>query len=770
MISRTVVTWPTLAELCVPPQTGGGKGQRKTRQKAEKPKEERRQYCFRKRKEVNYMTLEVPNDDEFIYCEECDQEFQRDCPEHGPFHVVDDTAVEVKKRGDPQRAVKTLPPGLEVRESGIPNAGLGAFATQLFPTRSRFGPYQVRRVTDPDIAHASGYCWQISSDKGYSYFVDAKDCKAANWMRYLNCARTRAEQNVTAYQHCGEVYYRAHCDIQPGTEILMWYGREYGKELGIIREEDEPRKKKRPSVTQLEPDKDKDSDEHLTCSDSDVRTSDIEFSDSDDSRHQQNINRPRVMKKPPTHTPSLPRSANTPGSLLSLDRSHVCHCCSAAFVLFNSLKLHVKHVHGENLQVVLPVASTPDGCGDGNHGDNMGKDVVNASNGKAVERMKEENDRKNIGKKDEGKRDGPHGTGVGPQDGPHGTGVGHGMVPMGQVWGHGMVPMGQVWGHGMVPMGQVWGHGMVPMGQVWGHGMVPMGQVWGHGMVPMRQVWGHGIVPMGQVWVHGMVPMGQVWGHRMVPMRQVWVGRGNRIKEPANRNKEPANRNKEPANRNKEPANRNKEPANRHKEPANRNKEPANRNKEPANRNKEPANRNKEPANRNEEPANRNKEPANRNKEPANRNKEPANRNNESANRNKEPANRNKEPANRNKEPANRNEEPANRNKEPANRNKEPANRNKEPANRNKEPANRNEDFKQLVNEAQRNGASPSEESASILGVGRSNLDIDVPHGGRMNCLVSPLRLARLKQGPHWDLWAPRTNSPRQSLERLHFS
>ncbi|KAL8621419.1 hypothetical protein ACOMHN_048219 [Nucella lapillus] len=38
--------------------------------------------------------------------------------------------------------------------------------------------------------------------------------------------------------------------------------------------------------------------------------------------------------------------------------------------------------------------------------------------------------------------------------------------------------------------------------------------------------------------------------------------------------------------------------------------------------------------------------------------------------------------------------------------------------------------------------------------MGRSILDIDVPHGGRTNCLVSPLRLSSLKQGPHWDLRA----------------
>ncbi|KAL8596563.1 hypothetical protein ACOMHN_020385 [Nucella lapillus] len=75
---------------------------------------------------------------------------------------------------------------------------------------------------------------------------------------------------------------------------------------------------------------------------------------------------------------------------------------------------------------------------------------------------------------------------------------------------------------------------------------------------------------------------------------------------------------------------------------------------------------------------------------------------------------------------------------------------------RKRKGTNRNEELKQLVNDVQHEGkgAAPSEGSASILRVGRSNLDIDVPHGGRMNCLVSPLRLSRLKQVPHWDLRA----------------
>ena len=57
---------------------------------------------------------------------------------------------------------------------------------------------------------------QISNGEGSvgSYFVDAINCQTANWMRYVNCARTIAEQNVTAFQYCGEIYYRAHRDIE----------------------------------------------------------------------------------------------------------------------------------------------------------------------------------------------------------------------------------------------------------------------------------------------------------------------------------------------------------------------------------------------------------------------------------------------------------------------------------------------------------------------------------------------------------------------------
>ncbi|XP_070174303.1 histone-lysine N-methyltransferase PRDM9-like [Littorina saxatilis] len=376
------------------------------RQKHEKTKEEPHCYSLRTRKETNYMKLEVPNDDEFLYCEECNQEHEGDCPVHGPLLHVEDAQVPVKKRRDPNRALKTLPPGLEVKESGIPNAGLGVFATKFFPLRSRFGPYEGRSVSDPDIAHTSGYCWQICLDDRSSHFVDAKDCKTANWMRYVNCACSTPEQNVTAYQHCGEIYYRAHTLIPPGTEILVWYGREYAKELGIIREdEDKPKGIKTAHLISFEielslsgvyfiydvlfihicyfaaePKQEQSAFDSLTFSD--IATSDIGFTDSDDKKSSGKKRKkvkktPALTKKePPGHqaTPSSSsdrQKAAASSSLLSQDRPNVCQRCNAAFVQFISLRIHMASAHGEKLLSVPRESCRPNGIV-GNHGDRKG--------------------------------------------------------------------------------------------------------------------------------------------------------------------------------------------------------------------------------------------------------------------------------------------------------------------------------------------------------------------------------------------------------------
>ncbi len=53
-------------------------------------------------------------------------------------------------------------------------------------------------------------------------------------MRYVNCARFNGEQNLMAFQYCRAIYYRTSRVIKTGEELLVWYGDEYGEELGLL--------------------------------------------------------------------------------------------------------------------------------------------------------------------------------------------------------------------------------------------------------------------------------------------------------------------------------------------------------------------------------------------------------------------------------------------------------------------------------------------------------------------------------------------------------
>ncbi|CAL1533820.1 unnamed protein product, partial [Lymnaea stagnalis] len=141
--------------------------------------------------------------------------------------------TECEKGLDSSYCWKTLPQGLAIKTSKIQGAGLGVVATKFFPARTRFGPYVGKKEKNEEVAHESGYSWQIYKDGKPSHVVNGSDPSDSNWMRFVNCARHEDEQCVTAYQHGGEIYYRTHKDVHPGTEILVYYGDSYAKELGI---------------------------------------------------------------------------------------------------------------------------------------------------------------------------------------------------------------------------------------------------------------------------------------------------------------------------------------------------------------------------------------------------------------------------------------------------------------------------------------------------------------------------------------------------------
>ncbi|CAB4015366.1 zinc finger 3 homolog [Paramuricea clavata] len=66
------------------------------------------------------------------------------------------------------------------------------------------------------------------------HVIDGINTERSNWIRYVNCAQCENEQNRTAYQYEGEIYYRVYKEIEAGSELLVWYGDEYGEELVLL--------------------------------------------------------------------------------------------------------------------------------------------------------------------------------------------------------------------------------------------------------------------------------------------------------------------------------------------------------------------------------------------------------------------------------------------------------------------------------------------------------------------------------------------------------
>ncbi|KAE8740700.1 hypothetical protein FOCC_FOCC013792 [Frankliniella occidentalis] len=138
-------------------------------------------------------------------CDDCQVEWEGDCPLHGPLLVVADTEVAV---GHPDRALLTVPPQLAVLVSKIPGAGLGVWTREAVPRRILRGGKR-------------------------THCVDALDMTTSNWMRFVNCARHSGEENVVPYQLGGRLYYRTVRDVPANTELLTWYGDSYARDLGI---------------------------------------------------------------------------------------------------------------------------------------------------------------------------------------------------------------------------------------------------------------------------------------------------------------------------------------------------------------------------------------------------------------------------------------------------------------------------------------------------------------------------------------------------------
>ncbi|KAM9279127.1 PR domain zinc finger protein 14 [Cariama cristata] len=128
-----------------------------------------------------------------------------------------------------------LPEGLSVlRVTCGDVCQLGVFCTAPIPKGVRFGPFQGKVVNTSEIKtyDDNSLMWEIFEYGRLSHFIDGKGT-SGNWMSLVNCARFPEEQNLTAIQWQGQIFYESCKEIFPRQELLVWYGDCYVQFLGI---------------------------------------------------------------------------------------------------------------------------------------------------------------------------------------------------------------------------------------------------------------------------------------------------------------------------------------------------------------------------------------------------------------------------------------------------------------------------------------------------------------------------------------------------------
>ena len=119
---------------------------------------------------------------------------------------------------------------LVIKQSTIPGSGSGLFTKVFIPRGTRIVEYKGRISTWRDVNHKegkNGYIYYVTRN----YVIDASTYKKS-LARYANDARglhrVKGSTNNCVYElHKGKVYIQSVKDIQPNSEILVEYGKEY---------------------------------------------------------------------------------------------------------------------------------------------------------------------------------------------------------------------------------------------------------------------------------------------------------------------------------------------------------------------------------------------------------------------------------------------------------------------------------------------------------------------------------------------------------------
>nr|XP_022289589.1 uncharacterized protein LOC111101409 [Crassostrea virginica] len=163
-------------------------------------------------------------------------EIQRNMSQTGGAYGCARLAGERGGAGSPPhlRANLSTIQGFSLKLSSIPGAGMGAWTDQFVPRYTVLGVYEGvihTRDSDDDL-----YLWQVDKQgSNGTYVIDAADPSCSNWLRFVNSPTKVSEENVIPVSCEGIIFYMTTRDVEPGTELLVWYGDSYGRFLGVNR-------------------------------------------------------------------------------------------------------------------------------------------------------------------------------------------------------------------------------------------------------------------------------------------------------------------------------------------------------------------------------------------------------------------------------------------------------------------------------------------------------------------------------------------------------
>uniref|UniRef100_A0A8C6YIP2 PR domain zinc finger protein 15 n=1 Tax=Nothoprocta perdicaria TaxID=30464 RepID=A0A8C6YIP2_NOTPE len=166
------------------------------------------------------MAEEGNDETMFIWCEDCGQYHDSECPELGPVVTVKDSFVL-------SRARSSLPSNLEIRQ--LEDGTEGVFALTQLVKRTQFGPFESKRVAK--LEKESVFPLKVFQKDGPLVYCDTSNEDDCNWMMMVRPATEYEHQNLTAFQHDNDIYFTTSRDIPPGTELRVWYAAFYAKKM-----------------------------------------------------------------------------------------------------------------------------------------------------------------------------------------------------------------------------------------------------------------------------------------------------------------------------------------------------------------------------------------------------------------------------------------------------------------------------------------------------------------------------------------------------------